>query len=186
MGGKHYKDAVIGLGSTGYLLDAAWRMDMTWTFLDEGSEKDGFLSLVANIDYSWIWFEKNFYGMIEFYYSGIGEDYFLDAIEKEDILLRVDRGELFTLCRAYMAGEIQVELHPLLKFHLTSITNVNDGSGTVQPRLVWDVTSDLQCMVGGNIYYGETGTEYGGFELPLIERKVAPNSNAFVTLTYFF
>ncbi|MBW1642867.1 MAG: hypothetical protein JRJ76_08515 [Deltaproteobacteria bacterium] len=186
MGARHYKDFVAGFGSTGYLFDSAWRMDLTWTFQDEGSERDGFLSLVANIDYSWIWLEKNFYGFVEFYYSGIGEKEFLKAAEKEDIVQRIGRGELFTLCRTYLAGEIQVELHPLLNIYFTVINNLNDGSRTVQPRAIWDVTNDIQLIVGGNIYYGKTGTEYGGFEIPVLELMIEPTNNAFMALTYFF
>jgi len=186
MGARHYEDFVAGFGSTGYFFNSAWRMDMTWTFLEGGSERDGFLSLIANMDYSWIWLEKNFYGFVEFYYSGIGEKEFLKAAAKEDIVQRIDRGELFTLCRTYLAGEIQAELHPLLKVYLTVINNLNDGSGTVQPRAIWDVTSDIQLIVGGNIYYGKTGTEYGGFEIPVLELMVEPTNNVFMTLTYFF
>jgi hypothetical protein len=186
MGAKHYEDFVAGVGSTGYLFDSAWRMDMTWTFLDGDSDGDGFLSLVANMDYSWIWTGKNFYGFIEFYYSGIGEDEFLNALSKPGVVRRIERGELFTFCKAYLAGEIQIEAHPLVKISLTAINNLNDGSGTIQPRAVWDVTSDIQFIVGGNIYYGNSGTEYGGFKIPIIERMVEPTNNVFVVLTYYF
>ena len=31
---EHYKDEVIGVGSAGYLGNAAWRLDGTWTFLE--------------------------------------------------------------------------------------------------------------------------------------------------------
>jgi len=33
MGARHYDDYVAGFGSAGYLKDAAWRLDTTWTFL---------------------------------------------------------------------------------------------------------------------------------------------------------
>ena len=59
---RHFKDWVIGGGSVGYLGDAAWRMDATWTFLDDNGAdgREDYLSLVANIDYSWTWWQKNF------------------------------------------------------------------------------------------------------------------------------
>ena len=56
---KHYRDTVVGFGSTGYLGDTAWRLDGTWTFLDEDHGTDDYLSVVANIDYSWVWWKKN-------------------------------------------------------------------------------------------------------------------------------
>jgi hypothetical protein len=36
MGSKHFEDNVVGIGSTGYLGDAACRLDGTWTFLEDG------------------------------------------------------------------------------------------------------------------------------------------------------
>jgi len=47
MAAHHYGDFITGIGSTGYFMDAAWRLDATWTFLDEDTDRDGFLSLVA-------------------------------------------------------------------------------------------------------------------------------------------
>ena len=73
MAARHYRDWVLGTGAVGYLGDAAWRLDLTWTVLDSESPSDDYLSLVANIDYSWVWWEKNLYGFLEFYYSGIGK-----------------------------------------------------------------------------------------------------------------
>jgi hypothetical protein len=60
----HYEDTVIGFGSAGYLGDAAWRLDAVWTFL-----REDYLSLVANMDYSWVWRERNFYGFLEFFFN---------------------------------------------------------------------------------------------------------------------
>ena len=104
MAAKHYKDAVLGIGSVGYLGETAWRLDATWTFMNEDKSKDGYMSLVANLDYSWVWWEKNFYGFIEFYYNGLGDDNYTEAYADPDILERLERGELFTLGRTYLSG----------------------------------------------------------------------------------
>lgn len=183
---KHYEDAVIGVGSTGYVWDAAWRLDATWTFLNDKEGKDGYFSLVANMDYSWVWWGKNFYGFVEFFYSGVGEDDYTDALSDPDISKRLARGELFSLGQTYLSGHIRVELHPLFNVYVTVVNNVADPSGIVQPRAVWDIFEDVQITVGGNIYYGREGTEYGGYNVPgtnLIAK--APNS-AFIWLTYYF
>ena len=42
MGTRHYEDYVVGIGSTGYLKDAAWRCDATWTFLKGKDNLGGF------------------------------------------------------------------------------------------------------------------------------------------------
>ena len=186
MAARNYEDDVIGLGSTGYLGDAAWRMDATWTFLDDQSRDDGFLSLVANIDYSWVWFRKNMYGLLEFYFNGLGADDYGQAYSNPDILIRLIRGEMFTIGRTYLAGEVQMELHPLFSIYLSVINNMADPSGLWQPRAVWDMTGDLQMTFGGSVYYGASGTEYGGFELDDTRVVTKPANSAFVWLTYFF
>ncbi len=186
MGARHYQDYVVGLGSTGFLGDAAWRMDATWTFLNEESNEDGFLSLVANMDYSWGWLGKNMYGLIEFYFNGLGNDDYSEALADPDIIERLERGEIYTIGRAYLAGQVQMELHPLFNAYLGVISNLADPSGIFQPRAIWDIDQDVQMTFGGNIYYGGTGTEYGGFEIPGTNFLNKPSNNAFLWLTYFF
>ena len=186
MGARHYQDYVVGLGSTGFLGDAAWRMDATWTFPNEESTDSGFLSLVANMDYSWVWLGKNLYGLIEFYFNGLGNDDYSEALADPDIIERLERGEIYTLGRAYLAGQVQMELHPLFNAYLGVISNLADPSGIFQPRAIWDIDQDVQMTFGGNIYYGGTGTEYGGFEIPGTNLLNKPSNNAFLWLTYFF
>ena len=182
----HYKDSVVGLGSAGYLGDAAWRLDVLWTFLDEDSDSDDYLSLVANMDYSWIWWEKNFYGFLEFYFDGLGNDRYPDAFTDPEILERLNRGELFTLGRTYLSCHIRVELHPLFNVFFTVINNLADPSGTLQPRATWDIAQNFQMTFGGNMVYGGRGTEFGGFKIPGTNfLNKAPNS-AFLWLTHFF
>ena len=161
MASKHYEDEVIGLGSRGYLGKTAWRLDATWTFLNGDSDTDDFLSLVANMDYSWVWWQKNLYGFIEFYYNGLGNDQLSEAYRELSIIERFARGEMFTFGRTYMSGEIQMELHPLFRMYLTAIQNLSDASGTLQPRAIWDVTANTRFTFGAFITYGEHGSVPG-------------------------
>ncbi|MDM8525900.1 hypothetical protein QUF80_21205 [Desulfococcaceae bacterium HSG8] len=186
MAARHYKDYVAGFGSAGYMGDAAWRLDVTWTFPDKESDSSGFLAMVANADYSWVWWKKNFYGFIEFYYNGLGEDDYGSALMNPDISCRLARGEMFTLGKTYLAGEIHLELHPLLNTYLTAINNLSDSSGVLQPRAVWDIAQDVQCIFGANVYYGGSNTEFGGFEIPATSFLEKPSDSAFLWLTWFF
>jgi hypothetical protein len=186
MAARHYGDDIIGFGSSGYLGPAAWRMDATYTFLDEKSPSDDYLSLIVNMDYSWVWQRKNFYGFVEFFFNGLGEDNYSDALTNPDILERLARGELFTLGRTYLSAMIQMEVHPLVNLFLTAINNIADPSGILQPRAVWDIITNLQLNFGGNISFGDNNTEYGGFQIPgtpFISK--APNS-VYLWLTYYF
>ena len=183
---EHFEDEIIGFGSRGYLGDAAWRMDATWTFLHADDKREGFLSLVANMDYSWVWGNRNFYGLIEFYFNGLGNENYSEAITDPAILERINRGEIFTLGRKYLSGSIRMELHPLFNIFLTSINNMADPSGFVQPYAVWNVTQDLELTLGGILYYGESETEYGGFTIPGTEFHLTRPDAAFLWFTYYF
>jgi hypothetical protein len=138
------------------------------------------------MDYSWVWFKKNFYGFIEYYYSGLGQDDYADALLDPNIYERLARGELYVLGKNYVSGHIQVELHPLFKLTFTAINNIEDPSGILQPYAVWDITQNLQMTTGLVLYYGENGSEYGGFKLPGTDlRNRSPNS-AYLWFIYYF
>jgi len=186
MGGSHYEDYVVGLGSTGYFKDAAWRMDATWTFLEEESASDDFLSFVANMDYSWVWWQRNFYGFLEFYYNGLGEDDYSKIFVDPDIAERLNRGELFTLGRAYLGGMVQMELHPLFSLYVSVITNLEDPSGVVQPRAIWNFAEDFQLIVGANILCGSEGTEFGGYDIPGTDVLIKSPNSVYMWLSYYF
>ena len=183
---KDYTDQVIGLGSSGYLKDAAWRLDATYTFLDSDSDRNGFFSLVANMDYSWVWWEKNFYGLVEFYYNGLCNNRYSEALEDPDITARLARGEMFTLGRTYLSGSIEVELHPLFNIYLTVINNLADPSGIIQPRAIWDIAENFQLTFGTNLAYGGEGTEFGGFKAPQSDFIIKSPDNAYIWATYYF
>jgi hypothetical protein len=183
---QHFEDDVAGVGFSGYLGDTAWRLDAAWTFPDEKSDESDFLSLVANMDYSWVWWGRNFYGFVEIFYNGLGDDMYFDSLMDRDITERLDRGELYTLGRYYVAGHVRMEVHPLVNFFITVINNVDDPSAILQPRLTWDITQDLLLTCGGNIFFGGRDTEYGGFTIPPADILIKSPDSAYAWLAYYF
>jgi hypothetical protein len=190
MGARHYEDYVAGLGTMGYLKEAAWRMDGTWTFLKNDPDltggKDGYFTLAANMDYSWVWGGKNFYGFVEVYHNGLGRSDPIQALMDQNIIDRVSRGELFTLGKNYFSALLQCEVHPLFNVYGTVITNLRDPSAILLPRAVWDMAQNIQMTVGAVIFLGGKGTEYGGIEIPSTDVYVKAADNAFVWLHWFF
>ncbi|MBW2480042.1 MAG: hypothetical protein JRF38_08635 [Deltaproteobacteria bacterium] len=191
MATRHYDDYVVGIGSSGIWGGAAWRLDATATFLadGEGHNTRNYLSGVANMDYSWNWWGKNWYGLLEYYYNGLGESDYPGALSNPDITNRLARGELFVLGKHYMSTEIQLELHPLLKIFFTGINNMQDPSGILQPRAVWNVTQNLEMKVGANIFYGDNGnpgSEFGGFIIPGTNIHSRSPNNAYIWFNYYF
>jgi len=186
MAAYHYQDYIVGVGSMGYWGNAAWRLDATWTTLNGKYPDDDYLSLVANIDYSWFWRDKNIYGFVEYFYNGLGQTDYSQALFDPNITERIRRGELFTLGRHYFNGQVQLELHPLFNIFFSVVTNIDDPSGVIQPRGTWDMQTDLQCTLGANLNFGETGTEYGGFSIPGTPVYHVPADSVYLWLTYYF
>ena len=123
---------------------------------------------------------------MEFYYSGIGDDEPDRSLEDEDLSERLARGELFNLGRYYLAQEMRIELHPLVNFFATNITNLEDPSGFVQPRFVWDMADAWRLTVGGINYYGGDDTEYGGFRISNAPFKFQPADAVYAWLSWYF
>jgi hypothetical protein len=190
MAARHYQDYVVGFGATGYLKNTAWRIDGTWTFLhddpDLKDEKQGYPALSANMDYSWVWREKNFYGFVELYHNGLGRSDPLEALADIQILDRIMRGELFTLGQNYFSALLQCELHPLFNAYCTVIANLHDGSTIFLPRAVWDVAENIQFIFGGILFQGGQDTEYGGIPIPATDLYIKAPSNAFIWWTVYF
>ena len=189
MGARHFDDIILGLGASGYMGEAAWRINTIYTRLSDDSRDDDFFQAVANLDYAWMWGEKNVYGLVEFFYNGLGRsgDY-ERALSDEPLVNRLARGELFTIGRYYLAGQLQVELHPLVQLHTTAITNLSDPSGVVQPQVLWDVADNVQAIAGVQWHWGGGDSEYGGYDVSAAGTTVslAPADRVFVWLTYYY
>jgi hypothetical protein len=186
MAAHNYGDIVFGAGAVGYLGGAAWRTDATWTVVDPDLHQSNYLSLTANLDYSWAGWGKNFYGFLEFFYSGIGESDYEKVFGNQALLERLARGDLFVVGRPYLSATIQVELHPLCNLFFTAINNLRDPSGVLQPRIVWDVAQDVQLLFGGTLYYGGHQTEFGGFPVPGTGLTTEAPASGYVWLSYYF
>ena len=186
MGALHYNEMVLGLGGTGYFKDAAWRTDLVWSTLQNGQNKSGYFEFVVNIDYSWVWQKKNYYGFIEFYHNGLGKNNYSNAMVDPEGIERIDRGELFALGKNYLSGQIQVELHPLFNIYLSVINNIRDPSGVIQPRAIFNPTQNSTLHFGASIFYGKKASEYGGFLIPGTNFYTNAAPNAYLQFTYYF
>ena len=185
MVGRHYEDVVAGMGLTGYLMDAAWRLNVTYTDRD-ADNPSGFAGVAANVDYSWVWWGKNLYGWLEYYYTGLGKSDVAGALSDPDILDRLARGERFTLGRSYADAQVQVEWHPLVNSYITVIVNTEDGSGILQPRVTIDPAQNFEFLFGGNVYFGGNDTEFGGITIPGFTYMEAPADSVYIWLSWYY
>jgi hypothetical protein len=185
MASRHYEDALAGIGYVGTLGNTVLRSDLIYT-LAGGDMKDDFLSYIINIDYSWVWFKKNLYGFVEYYYSGLGVDDYSKVYTDYDLLTRINRGEVYGLGKNYLSSSIRIELNPLLIFNFTAIVNLNDPSYLLQPGITWNAAQNLEITVGSNFAIGGKGDEYGQTQIPFSTKKIDNGSSLFLWITMFF
>ena len=186
MAARHYRDTVLGAGLLGEIGDAAWRADAVWTVPGSDLHHRTYLSLVVNLDYSWTWHGRNWYGLVEYFHNDLGSTDYGRALYEPWIRDRLARGELFGLGRDYLAAQLRWEVHPLVNLYLAPITNLADPSGLVQPYLVWDVTGSLRATAGALVYWGAAGTEYGGYRIAGTAFQAAPADSTYLMMTWFF
>ena len=183
---RHYADTVLGVGMTRYVGAAAWRTDVTWTRLAGPRGPDGFVSAVTNLDYSWVWQDRNWYGLVEIYYNGLGRNSAAAAAFDTDLAPRLERGEVFTTGKWYAAAQLRFEAHPLINLYAAVIANLHDGSALIQPRAIWDAQQWLQVLAGCDMPLGGGGTEFGGGVDPFTRRTLDPPVRVYVQCTCHF
>ena len=186
MAAKHYEDFMAGIGCVGILGSAAWRSDIIYTLAQGDMENDSF-SFVINIDYSWVWFNKNFYGFLEYHYSSLGiENDYSKIFTDHDLRTRASRGEIYGYAKNYLSTNLQIEINPLLNFNLLIITNLDDPSFRIQPLFTLSAAQNLEITLGSNISLGGRGDEYGQIQIPFSTKTLDSGSNIFFWATLFF
>lgn len=184
---RHYKDMITGIGTACNLGDAAFRLDLTGTFLEQKSRGRSFyISGAANLDYSWVWLNRNWYGYVELYYNGLCDNDYSRELSDPAVSDRLERGELFALGRWYAGGHINLEIHPLVNAYITPVVNLHDGSGMFLPRMVYDYSDNIRITLAALLNWGAAGTEYGGYAIAETDVTTAPADSVSAWITWYF
>lgn len=197
LAGRHYGDRVLAVALRWPLGGAMVRTDIVAT-RPQGSN-DTYISAIANIDYSLTLAQRSAYTFVEYYYNGFGAGGDVPALVNTDALVgeRLQRGELFTLQRNYLAVGATYQWHPLWVQSLTSITNLHDRSSVLVTQLNYEPGDHQRLELGVLANLGEAGEEYGGvFAAPqgsglLTDARgrqltVGGESQAFARWVYYF
>jgi hypothetical protein len=183
---QHYGDQVLGLGGISNIGGAVWRGDLTWT----DTPQENILSLATSLSYSWIWGGKNVSGIIEYYYNGFGQkagEYTVaDLLQNPELLSRLDRGELFTIGRQYIAVSTMIEMTPLLMITPNVFVNLSDPSALAQLVVQYSWQQNLVVLASLNIPVGPNGSEYGGIPAPVNGRYFSTGPGFFAQLAWYF
>jgi hypothetical protein len=181
---RHFDENVLGFGLSKDIFEALWRFDVSATRLKEGGTA---VSLVTNMDYSYVWFEHNFYGFIEYFRNGVGETQRAKYLSPDPALqTRFQRGEVYTLGRDYLGGGVQIELTPLFNLYTNWIGNLHDSSGIFQIRGIYDWMENLQLIGWLDVPYGDKGTEFGGIQIGESGGNIGPGRIVYLRLIYYF
>ncbi len=183
---QHYGDPVLGLGGITDIGGAIWRGDLTWTHTD----LEDAVSAVTSLSYSWNWGGKNISGLLEYYYNGFGQTggaYSIDdLLHNPELLVRLDRGELFTLARHYLAASATVEVTPLFNVTPNVFVNLEDPSALAQLVVQYDWKQNLLVLGSLNIPIGPDGSEYGGTVSPVEGLYFSTGPSLFAQLAWYF
>jgi len=183
---EHYGDQMLGAGGIVGIGGAVLRGDLTWT----RTELDDIFSAVASLSYSWTWGGKNISGIFEYYYSGFGQKNGAysgaDILHNPDLLRRLERGELFTLARHYVAASATVEITPLFMLIPNFFVNLEDPSMLAQLVAQYDWKQNLLVLTALNFPIGPDGSEYGGIEAPVEGLYFSTGPSLFAQLAWYF
>ena len=183
---QSYGDTLLGLGYARSLGGAVWGNDVVVTDTDTGTE----LQLVTNLLYSWVWFDRNMSGMLEYYYNGFGQPggrYDPASLAGNPALVaRVARGESFTLGRHYLAANVLVEMTPLWTLTPTLLLNIEDPSALFQLVTRYSLSDEMTLLASINVPIGARGTEFGGIESGLQDRYLARGVGLFAQFAWYF
>ena len=150
-----------------------------------GSDK-GYAALVANLDRSWVFLDRNVYGLLEYYHNGLGHHDMDHALFDPDLIERVARGEMTFLGRNYLGAQLRIELHPLVQFAFNLIESLDRFTGIVQPRFLVDLSQNSTLQVGGTFFHGKKGTEFGGIPIPGTGFTLGQGDSVYLIAGYYF
>jgi hypothetical protein len=183
---EHFGDQILGVGGIANIGGAVWRGDLTWTKTDI----DKVFSAATSLSYSWNWGGKNISGLLEYYYNGFGQKggaYSADdLLHNPDLLRRLERGELFTLARHYVAASATVEMTPLFLLIPNFFVNLEDPSALAQVVVQYDWRQNLLLLGALNVPIGSDGSEYGGIEAPVEGLYFSTGASLFAQLAWYF
>ena len=183
---RHYDETIVGIGGNRSVGGAVVHGDLVWTDSAEGSK----VQLVTNLSYSWVWGGKNMSGIVEYYFSGFGQPdgrYDLVSLQSNAPLVsRLQRGEVFTLGRNYLAGGVTIEMSPLWMLTPNLFANLDDGSALLQLVSRRSLGDDAELLAAINLPLGPEGSEFGGIETPVPGNYLATDYALFVQFAWYF
>jgi len=201
---EDYGDKAAALGVVGSFNDAVWKLDVVFNELNHNkfsrndlsynefsrifsnqsyASKNYALSLAANMQYSWAWRNKSVNGFIEYYRNGFAPEQLnsLESINRvnPELLMRLTRGQLFTLAKDQLAMGLQIQWTPLFTINPSAIYQMSDHSRMLLVTANYSSGNNSTIILGTQLAFGDKGSQYGGQFLTAAQQITVPPSNLF-------
>ena len=71
--------------------------------------------------------------------------------------------KMLTLARYNLFGQVSYPITPLFNGSFSGILNPSDGSSYAGPTFTYSIGNNMELMLSGQLFFGESGTEYGDY-----------------------
>ena len=155
LGGKTGYDWVLGGGFSGDIRGAGFRGELTHFEPRESvSERATVASVSADYTFSNSWYIHS-----SILYNSAGEKGKAGGM---NVLFNPDlSAKQLSFARYSVFGQVSRPITPLFTGSISGIMNPSDHSFYVGPALSYSLLSNLELMLTGQFFFGQTGTEFG-------------------------
>lgn len=155
LGGQAGNDYVAGAGFTGDIRGAGFRGEIThFEPRNDNSYRATVASLSADYTFSNSWY---IHSSVLYNSKGItGKAGGMNVLFNQDL-----SAKQLSFARYSLFGQVSKPITPLLSGSFSGIVNPSDHSFYVGPSLSYSLFENLELMLTGQLFFGESGTEFG-------------------------
>ena len=163
---RDHGDVVAGLGVNGTFGGASWNAEVIPTFVHNAGS---YTSLLFNLSDAGSLWTHDVTGFVEYFRNGFGVSsrYYMLSQLPVPLVNRLQRGQVFTTGRDYLALGAQLQVTALLQVSPTLIANLDDRSLYGLAEATYSLSDNLSLVIGAQLPVGPARTEFGG--LPVLQ-----------------
>lgn len=155
LGGGAGDDWILGFGWSGDIRGAGFRGELTHF---EPQTKSSYRATVASVsaDYT---FSNSWYIHASLLFNSKGKTSKAGGM---DVLFNPElSAKQLSFARYSLFGQVSRPITPLFSGSFSGIVNPSDGSFYFGPALSYSLLSNLELMLTGQLFFGDSGTEFG-------------------------
>lgn len=153
------EDYVFGVGLTGNILSANISGELTY-FKDKKNFADTSGQIVLSLGTTYT-FASDFYVHGEFLFNSEGKTGKAGGII--NFISKEYNAKNLSPAKYSLFGQIAYQVNPLLRIDFSSIFNPSDKSFYIGPFSSFSISQTIDLLLGGQFFFGESGTEWGDF-----------------------